>query len=233
MRCPILPGGGCRRASPRRSPASSCATAPSARCDVEHWQGDPRLARHPDAVTDPDSLDLARALPRPPGSPRHCSVPATAASSPAPPPAPPWRYSAATTGRTRSSRPPVRHPSGPGCSPRWASTPRAGPRSRTSRHHRRVPSGRRGLPRRADGLWPDAETAFGLIDGVSARRPIGYSWQKVWGAPTTATTTPSMSTDNNDVSSVKATIADSAGRMVTGSSAAVTRPAEAGSAGYM
>jgi beta-galactosidase len=88
----------------------------------------------------------------------------------------------------------------------------------------------------ADGLWPNAESSFGLIDGVGTVRPIGYSWQKVWGAPTTTPpatgTTASkvlaaadhttVSTDLNDVSYVRATIADSAGRVVTGSSAAVT-----------
>ncbi|MEU7869913.1 glycoside hydrolase family 2 TIM barrel-domain containing protein [Dactylosporangium sp. NPDC049140] len=88
----------------------------------------------------------------------------------------------------------------------------------------------------ADGLWPNAESAFGLIDGVGTVRPIGYSWQRTWGAP--ATTPPptgttasqvllapdhaTVSTDQDDVVYVKATVADSAGRVVTGSSAAIT-----------
>jgi beta-galactosidase len=88
----------------------------------------------------------------------------------------------------------------------------------------------------ADGLWPTVETTFGLMDAVGTVRPIGYSWQRTWGAPattppptgTTATKVvlapdhPTVSTDVNDVSYVKATIADSAGRVVTGSSTPVT-----------
>jgi len=87
----------------------------------------------------------------------------------------------------------------------------------------------------ADGLWPTAESGFGLIDGVGTVRPIGYSWQTTWGAPPTSppatgTTaakillTPdhsTVSTDRNDVSYVKATVADSAGRVVPSSSAPV------------
>ncbi|RSM36350.1 glycoside hydrolase family 2 [Amycolatopsis balhimycina DSM 5908] len=88
----------------------------------------------------------------------------------------------------------------------------------------------------ADGLWPRAEPDFGLMDGVGTVRPIGYSWQRTWGAP--ATSPPptgtaatrvlvspdhsTVSTDIDDVSYVKATVADSSGRVVTGSSAAVT-----------
>ncbi|MFI5916243.1 glycoside hydrolase family 2 TIM barrel-domain containing protein [Dactylosporangium sp. NPDC051541] len=88
----------------------------------------------------------------------------------------------------------------------------------------------------ADGLWPSVESGFGLLDAVGTVRPIGYTWQKAWGAPittppATGTTanrmllTPdhtTVSTDNNDVSYVKATVADASGRVVTGSSAAVT-----------
>jgi beta-galactosidase len=88
----------------------------------------------------------------------------------------------------------------------------------------------------ADGLWPNAESSFGLIDGVGTVRPIGYSWQSTWGAPTTSPPptgstaskvllTPdhsTVSTDFNDISYVKATVADSSGRVVTGSSAPIT-----------
>ena len=88
----------------------------------------------------------------------------------------------------------------------------------------------------ADGLWPRGESDFGLLDGVGTVRPIGYSWQRAWGAPATSPpptgTTASqvvltpdhstVSTDLDDVSYVKATVADSSGRVVTGSSAAIT-----------
>jgi beta-galactosidase len=88
----------------------------------------------------------------------------------------------------------------------------------------------------ADGLWPNAESSFGLIDGVGTVRSIGYSWQAAWGAPTTSppatgstaakvVLTPdhtSVSTDFNDISYVKATVADSSGRVVTSSSTPIT-----------
>jgi beta-galactosidase len=89
---------------------------------------------------------------------------------------------------------------------------------------------------KADGLWPNAESSFGLMDAVGTVRSIGYSGQSTWGAPHTSppptgtaaskvVLTPdhsSVSTDRNDVSYVKATVADSAGRVVTSSSAAIT-----------
>jgi beta-galactosidase len=88
----------------------------------------------------------------------------------------------------------------------------------------------------ADGAWPDIETDFGLLDAVGTVRPIGYSWQSTWGAPRTsppptgtkatkvllAPDESTVSTDVNDVSYVKATVADSSGRVVTGSSAPIT-----------
>lgn len=88
----------------------------------------------------------------------------------------------------------------------------------------------------ADGLWPKAESGFGLMDAVGTVRSIGYSWQSAWGAPHTSppptgtaatrvVLTPdhsTVSTDIQDVSYVKATIADSAGRVVTSSSTPVT-----------
>jgi beta-galactosidase len=65
---------------------------------------------------------------------------------------------------------------------------------------------------------------------------LGYAWQKVWGAPiTTPPTTGATAsqilltadhdtvlTDVNDISFIKATIADASGNVVTGSSAPVT-----------
>ncbi|HKT00717.1 MAG TPA: glycoside hydrolase family 2 TIM barrel-domain containing protein [Rugosimonospora sp.] len=88
----------------------------------------------------------------------------------------------------------------------------------------------------ADGLWPSVQPAFGLLDAVGTVQPIGYSWQSTWGAPRTSPpptgTTASrvllapdhgtVSTDANDVSYVKATIADPAGRVVTGSATPIT-----------
>lgn len=88
----------------------------------------------------------------------------------------------------------------------------------------------------ADGLWPTVGGASGLMDAVGTVRSIGYSWQSTWGAPRTTPpptgTTASqilvspdhttVSTDVNDISYVKATVADTSGRVVTGSSAAIT-----------
>lgn len=88
----------------------------------------------------------------------------------------------------------------------------------------------------ADGLWPTVGSTAGLMDAVGTVRSIGYSWQSTWGAPHTSPpptgTTASkillspdhgtVSTDVNDISYVKATIADASGRVVPGSSAAVT-----------
>jgi beta-galactosidase len=88
----------------------------------------------------------------------------------------------------------------------------------------------------ADGQWPTVGGTSGLMDAVGTVRPIGYGWQSTWGAPRTSPpptgTTASqvvlrpdhstVSTDVDDISYVKATVADSAGRVVTGSSAAVT-----------
>ncbi|NUP50881.1 MAG: glycoside hydrolase family 2 [Catenulispora sp.] len=88
----------------------------------------------------------------------------------------------------------------------------------------------------ADGLWPTVGSSAGLMDAVGTVRSIGYSWQSTWGAPHTSppptgTTAgkvllspehSSVSTDVNDIAYVKATVADASGRVVTGSSAAVT-----------
>jgi beta-galactosidase len=88
----------------------------------------------------------------------------------------------------------------------------------------------------ADGLWPDAESGFGLMDAVGTVRPIGYSWQSTWGAPHTSppptgtsasqvVLTPdhsTVSTDTDDISYVRATVADATGRVVTSSSAPIT-----------
>ncbi len=70
----------------------------------------------------------------------------------------------------------------------------------------------------ADGLWPSAESDFGLMDAVGTVRPIGYSWQTHVGRaarrspPPTGTTAdrvllapdhPTVSTDTDDVSYVQ------------------------------
>jgi len=89
--------------------------------------------------------------------------------------------------------------------------------------------------------WPGTQgygpaTARGLQDAVGTARQIGYDWQKIWGVP--ATTPPAtgttaskvvltadhatLVTDLNDISFIKATIADAAGNVVTGSSDPVT-----------
>jgi beta-galactosidase len=89
--------------------------------------------------------------------------------------------------------------------------------------------------------WPGTQgygpaTARGLIDEMGTVRQIGYDWQKIWGVP--ATTPPAtgntaskvvltadhatLLTDLNDISFIKATIADAAGNVVTSSSAPVT-----------
>ncbi|MEV6607985.1 glycoside hydrolase family 2 TIM barrel-domain containing protein [Kutzneria sp. NPDC051319] len=88
----------------------------------------------------------------------------------------------------------------------------------------------------ADKLWPNVESGFGLMDAVGTVRPIGYSWQSTWGAPRTsppptgttaakvllAPDETTVSTDVNDVSYVKATVADASGRVVTSSSTPIT-----------
>jgi beta-galactosidase len=88
----------------------------------------------------------------------------------------------------------------------------------------------------ADGLWPTVGSAAGLMDAVGTVRPIGYSWQTTWGVsptspPPTGTTASqvllnpdhsTVSTDVDDISYVKATVADSSGRVVTNSSTPVT-----------
>ena len=89
--------------------------------------------------------------------------------------------------------------------------------------------------------WPGTQgygpaTARGLMDEMGTVRQIGYDWQKIWGVP--ATTPPAtgttaskvvltadratLLTDLNDISYIRATIADAAGNVVTSSSAPVT-----------
>ena len=88
----------------------------------------------------------------------------------------------------------------------------------------------------ADMEWPTVGASPGLMDAVGTVKTIGYSWQTVWGAPKTtppATGTAATQvvlaadhtaivTDVNDISFVKATIADASGKVVTSSSAPVT-----------
>jgi beta-galactosidase len=91
----------------------------------------------------------------------------------------------------------------------------------------------------ANGLWPNIGSNGALMDALGTVRQgadLGYAWQKVWGAPiTTPPTTGATAsqilltadhdtvlTDVNDISFIKATIADASGNVVTGSSAPVT-----------
>ncbi|HEU5354876.1 MAG TPA: glycoside hydrolase family 2 TIM barrel-domain containing protein [Actinocrinis sp.] len=87
----------------------------------------------------------------------------------------------------------------------------------------------------ANGLWPTVGSTSGLMDSVGTVRSIGYAWQSTWGAahtsppPTGSTASKvllspdhaSVSTDVNDIDYVKATVADSSGRVVTSSSAPI------------
>lgn len=88
--------------------------------------------------------------------------------------------------------------------------------------------------------WPGTQgygpaTARGLMDAVGTMRQIGYDWAKIWGVtatpPATGTTASkvvltadhaTLLTDLNDISFIKATIADSAGNVVTSSNDPVT-----------
>jgi beta-galactosidase len=88
----------------------------------------------------------------------------------------------------------------------------------------------------ADGKWPTVGSTSGLMDALGGVRSIGYSWQTIWGAPktspaptgTTATQLvvsadhTAITTDGNDASFVRATIADQAGHVVATSAAPVT-----------
>ncbi|KAK4448687.1 glycoside hydrolase superfamily [Podospora aff. communis PSN243] len=88
----------------------------------------------------------------------------------------------------------------------------------------------------ANGQWPNISADFGLFDAVGELKSAGYAWQKVWGGahattPPAAGTSASkialssdqevVSTDVNDIAYVQAIIADSSGRVVTGSTAAI------------
>jgi beta-galactosidase len=88
----------------------------------------------------------------------------------------------------------------------------------------------------APDLWPTVGAALGLIDRVGTITADGYTYQKLWGGTPTSppatgtsaskvTLTPdhaTLLTDLNDVTYVKATIADASGKLVSSSSAAVT-----------
>ncbi|MES1209209.1 MAG: glycoside hydrolase family 2 TIM barrel-domain containing protein, partial [Pseudomonadota bacterium] len=92
----------------------------------------------------------------------------------------------------------------------------------------------------APNAWPvvgsGSNPALGLMDRVGTIYPDGYTWQKLWGAPaspapavgTTASQVAlaadhtSLLTDLNDITYVKATIADASGKVVTSSSTPVT-----------
>jgi beta-galactosidase len=88
----------------------------------------------------------------------------------------------------------------------------------------------------ADQAWPKIGNTSGIMDELGGVKTLGYQWQAIWGAPKTAppatgtTATQvvltadhaAIMTDWNDISFVKATVADAAGNVVTGSSAAIT-----------
>jgi beta-galactosidase len=88
----------------------------------------------------------------------------------------------------------------------------------------------------ANGAWPNIGSNAGIMDELGTVKSIGYSWQGIWGAPkTTAPATGTAAsklvltpdhaavvTDANDISFVKAIVSDSSGKVVTGSSAAIT-----------
>jgi beta-galactosidase len=92
----------------------------------------------------------------------------------------------------------------------------------------------------APNEWPGTQgygpaTARGLMDAMGTMRQIGYDWAKIWGVtatpPATGTTASkvvltadhtTLLTDLNDISFIKATIADSAGNVVTSSNDPVT-----------
>jgi beta-galactosidase len=86
----------------------------------------------------------------------------------------------------------------------------------------------------AAGLFPTIGSSTGIMDRVGTLKPIAYNFATVWGAsparPATGTTAtkvvltadhPTVLTDPNDVSFVKATIADANGNVVTSASTAV------------
>jgi beta-galactosidase len=88
----------------------------------------------------------------------------------------------------------------------------------------------------ADMMWPIVGNAAGLMDRMGTLKTDGYTYQKLWGG--TATSPPATGTtatkvvvtadhaaivaDPNDVSYIKATIADATGNVVTSSAAPVT-----------
>lgn len=88
----------------------------------------------------------------------------------------------------------------------------------------------------ADGAWPTVGSGSGIMDELGTVKSIGYSWQTTWGAPKTSApptgTTASklivtadhtaLLTDLDDIVFVKAVVADSAGGVVTSSSAPIT-----------
>jgi beta-galactosidase len=88
----------------------------------------------------------------------------------------------------------------------------------------------------ADQEWPIVGNDGALMDELGTVRSQGYDWQPVWGAPKTLPATtgtnatqivltadhPTVLTDWNDISFVKAAISDSQGGVVTSSSTPVT-----------
>jgi beta-galactosidase len=81
----------------------------------------------------------------------------------------------------------------------------------------------------AAGLWPTIGSSTGMLDRMGTLKPIAYNFASTWGAgtiprPATGTTAskivlaadhPTLVTDPNDVSFIKATVADASGNVVS------------------
>jgi beta-galactosidase len=88
----------------------------------------------------------------------------------------------------------------------------------------------------SDGKWPSFGLSLGLMDSLGAVRSIGYTWSSIWGgsaqtAPPSGAVAgkvvltadhPTLLTDVNDVSFVKATTVDASGNVASSSTAAIT-----------
>jgi beta-galactosidase len=84
--------------------------------------------------------------------------------------------------------------------------------------------------------WPTIGSTAGLIDALGTVKASGYTWQGIWGAPKTMPAStgtdatqivltadhPTVLTDWNDISFVKAAISDASGNVVISSSTPVT-----------
>jgi beta-galactosidase len=88
----------------------------------------------------------------------------------------------------------------------------------------------------ANGEWPQIGGNGGLLDELGTVNANGYAWQKIWGVPATSPAPagtgptkivltadhPTVLTDLNDISFVKAAVSNAAGAVVTTSATPVT-----------